>query len=57
MTAEQLEAATAKLAQLRGESRAFDQQLQQELRELYQALVALDFVFNQEMTSHTKEQA
>lgn len=49
MTSEQLEAATAKLADLRGDSRATDQQLRQEIRELYQALQALDFVFNQEL--------
>jgi hypothetical protein len=49
MTNDQLEAATVKLAELRGESRATDQQLRQEIRELYQALQALDFVFNKEL--------
>lgn len=49
MTNDQLESATAKLAELRGESRATDQQLRQEIRELYQALQALDFVFNKEL--------
>jgi hypothetical protein len=49
MTNEQLEAATAKLAELRGPGRATDQQLRQEIRELYQALQALDFVFNKEL--------
>lgn len=49
MTNDQLELATAKLAELRGEGRATDQQLRQEIKELYQALQALDFVFNKEL--------
>lgn len=49
MTKEQLDDATKMLAMLRGESRATDQQLRQEIRELYQALQALDFVFNKEL--------
>jgi len=49
MTSEQIEAAALKLAELRGESRATDQQLRQEIRELYQALQALDSVFNKDL--------
>lgn len=46
MTNEQLDEATRVLAMLRGDSRAPDEQLRQEIKELYQALQAIDYVLN-----------
>jgi|TARA_R110002126_G_scaffold275536_1_gene420922 prefoldin subunit 5 len=46
MTKEQLDDATKVLAMLRGDFRTTDEQLRQEIKELYQALKAIDYVLN-----------